>query len=217
MMMNRKALLARGDDLLGKVGRVLAWAWMKSVEPWVRVRSAMEPEDAEDETMLMKEMIGSRLSIQVQLGALITVFLASGLVPMEDAVYAVFVTAYTFLLSCRCAFPSYPAIKMVERAWSLWRQAYIAMGTLLTFFLPLGFALGGFSRGNPDPARVATPHLFLTSSQLLSELVTSQYSRFSPPVRVILTLLYNTRRAFSLGHWIFSSHKYSQVMSLYHS
>ena len=220
-MANRRRT-TRGHDLLGKVGRVLAWPWMKSIGPWINVRPTTVDEDDDEATLMVKEMIGSRGSIEVQLVAFIIVFVASGLVPLEDALFVVFVTIYIFLLSCRCAFPAYPMThitlqKSHETRKGIWRQTYIVVGTLLSFFLPLAFALGGFSRGNPDPARVATPHLFLSASQLLSELGISQYPRFSPPVRVILTLLYTTRCVFSLTNWMlqaFSLHQYSQVSSI---
>ncbi|KAH7442617.1 hypothetical protein KP509_03G096600 [Ceratopteris richardii] len=149
-----------------------------------------------------KGLMSSIRTIELQLVAFIVVFSASGLVPVTDLLFPVFVTPYLFMLS-RFVFPTYNNEGRMEVFHgSRMFQLYLMLGTVLGLFLPLAYVLGGFARGDQHAVRASTPHLFLLSVQILSENVVSNLAVWSPPVRAFLVTIYNGRRIFSLGDWI---------------
>lgn len=79
----------------------------------------------------------------------------------------------------------------------------MVVGTTVGLFLPLAYVLGGFARGDDHAVKVATPHLFLLSFQILTENLISGLSLFSPPVRALVPLLYTVRRIFVISDWIY--------------
>lgn len=151
---------------------------------------------------LMGGVMGSLRVIELQLVAFILVFSASGLVPLVDLVSPLFVSLYLLALS-RWAFPSYrnPGNAAEVFHGSRMFQFYVVVGTTVGLFLPLSYVLGGFARGDQEAVRSATPHLFLLSFQILSENLIMGLSIFSPPVRVLVPLLYTVRRVFLLIDW----------------
>ncbi len=147
-------------------------------------------------------VMGSFRVIELQLVAFIVVFSASGLVPVVDLVFPIFITVYCFLLSY-FVFPNYgnpDALQLFKgnRAF----QFYVILGTVIGLFLPLAYVLGGFARGDQEAVRAATPHLFLLSFQVLSENIIRGLNIFSLPVRALLPILYNMRRLFTLTNWV---------------
>ncbi len=147
-------------------------------------------------------VMGSLRVIELQLVAFIVVFSASGLVPVVDLVFPIFITVYCFLLSY-FVFRNYgnpDALQLFKgnRAF----QFYVILGTVIGLFLPLAYVLGGFARGDQEAVRAATPHLFLLSFQVLSENIIRGLNIFSLPVRALLPILYNMRRLFTLINWI---------------
>lgn len=147
-------------------------------------------------------VMGSLRVIELQLVAFIVVFSASGLVPVLDLVFPIFITIYCFLLSY-FVFPNYgnpDALQLFKgnRAF----QFYVIIGTVIGLFLPLAYVLGGFARGDQEAVRAATPHLFLLSFQVLSENIIRGLNIFSLPVRALLPILYNMRRLFTLVNWV---------------
>lgn len=148
-------------------------------------------------------LMGSMRTIELQLVAFIVVFSASGLVPMMDLIFPVFVTLYLFILS-KFVFPSYhkEGGRMEVFHGSRNFQLYLMLGTVLGLFLPLAYVLGGFARGDRDAVKACTPHLFLLSTQVLSENLVSNLGIWSPPVRAFLAAIYSARRIFSLAHWV---------------
>lgn len=154
----------------------------------------------ESETSLGGVM-GSISVIDLQLVAFILVFAASGLVPLLDLVFAVFLSGYSFFLSA-LVFPSYgpskpPDVFKGNRAFQLW----VVLGTAIGLFLPLAYVLGGFAQGDTTAVKDAAPHLFLLSFQILSENVINALGIFSLPVRSLLPILYTTRRLFAIWGW----------------
>jgi hypothetical protein len=153
----------------------------------------------------MGGVLGSLRVVELQLVAFIVVFSASGLVPVVDLLFPVFISIYAFLLNST-VFTSYgkPEALQVFKGNRLF-QMYIILGTIIGLFLPLAYVLGGFARGDQTAVRAATPHLFLLSFQVLSENLISGLSIFSLPVRALLPILYSMRRLFSLNGWITST------------
>ncbi|KAG0561148.1 hypothetical protein M758_9G042200 [Ceratodon purpureus] len=147
-------------------------------------------------------IMGSLRVIELQLVAFIIVFSASGLVPIVDLAFPVFLTVYSFLLS-GLVFPNYgnPESLQVFKGNRLF-QVYVVVGTVIGLFLPLAYVLGGFARNDQEAVRAATPHLFLLSFQVLSENLIAGLNIFSVPVRALLPILYSTRRLFSLSDWV---------------
>jgi hypothetical protein len=150
-------------------------------------------------------IMGSLRVIELQLVAFIIVFSASGLVPIVDLAFPVFLTIYSFLLSA-LVFPNYgnPESLQVFKGNRLF-QLYVVVGTVIGLFLPLAYVLGGFARNDQVSVRAATPHLFLLSFQVLSENLIAGLNIFSVPVRALLPILYSTRRLFALYEWVINT------------
>ncbi|KAL9420635.1 hypothetical protein AB3S75_038246 [Citrus x aurantiifolia] len=150
------------------------------------------------------DVMGSLRVIELQLVAFITVFSASGLVPLLDLVFPAFASAYLIALS-RLAFPAHgnssSGSQELFRGGKFFRF-YVVVGTTIGLFLPLAYVLGGFARGDEDAVRCTTPHLFLLSFQILTENVISGLSMFSSPVRALVPLLYTVKRLFLIIDWI---------------
>eukprot|EP00249_Psilotum_nudum_P011436 c23176_g1_i2 orf=494-1318(-) len=147
-------------------------------------------------------LMGSLRTIELQLVAFIVVFSVSGLISLMDLLFPVFVSVYLFIIS-RIVFPTYPTEGRMEVfRGSRMFQLYVGIGTVIGLFLPLAYVLGGFARGDQHAVKIATPHLFLLSVQILSENIISGLSVFSPPVRVLAALLYTARRIFTLSDWV---------------
>ncbi|KAJ7547339.1 hypothetical protein O6H91_08G081200 [Diphasiastrum complanatum] len=147
-------------------------------------------------------VMGSLRVIQLQLVAFIIVFSASGLVPLVDLAFPVFVSIYTIILTT-LVFPSpkNPSSQEIFRGNRVF-QVYVALGTVIGLFFPLSYVLGGFARGDRRAVRAATPHLFLLSFQILSENVIRSLGICSLPVRALLPIIYSARRLFSLSDWV---------------
>eukprot|EP00250_Pteridium_aquilinum_P009256 c18546_g1_i1 orf=354-1169(+) len=162
-------------------------------------REGSRPVQAEPDGGLM----GSMRTIELQLVAFIVVFSASGLVPLMDIIFPVFVTLYLFILS-KFVFPSHHKeggrLEVFHGSRNF--QLFVMLGTIIGLFLPLAYVLGGFARGDRDAVKTCTPHLFLLSAQILSENLVSNFGIWSPPVRAFLAAIYNARRIFSLAHWV---------------
>lgn len=157
-----------------------------------------------------KGLMGSIRTIELQLVAFIVVFSASGLVPVGDLLFPVFVTPYLYILS-RFVFPTInkDGVRLEVFHGSRMFQLYVVLGTALGLFLPLAYVLGGFARGDQHAVRASTPHLFLLSVQILSENLVSNLAVWSPPVRAFLAAIYNTRRIFSLADWVYDAFYYA--------
>ncbi|MCO5613487.1 hypothetical protein L7F22_067764 [Adiantum nelumboides] len=163
-------------------------------------RDGRTPNQAEQSA---RGLMGSMRTIELQLVAFIVVFSASGLVPLSDIVFPVFVTTYLAALS-KFVFPSHhkEGGRMEVFHGSRNFQLYVMLGTVIGLFLPLAYVLGGFARGDRSAVKGCTPHLFLLSAQILSENLVSNLGVWSPPVRAFLAAIYNARRIFSLAHWV---------------
>ncbi|EFJ28522.1 hypothetical protein SELMODRAFT_171589 [Selaginella moellendorffii] len=146
---------------------------------------------------------GSLRVIQLQLVAFIVVFSASGLVPLLDLAFPVFASLYALFLGS-VVFPNYHRRRSTAPVFKGSRlfQLYVILGTVLGLFLPLGYVLGGFARGDQASVRAATPHLFLLSVQILSENLISGLELFSLPVRALLPIIYTGRRIVALSSWV---------------
>lgn len=147
-------------------------------------------------------MMGSLRVIELQLVAFVLVFSASGLVPLLDLLFPLFVSFYLLTLS-HFTFPSYHrGLSQNIFHGSKLFQLYVIVGTTVGLFLPLAYVLGGFGRGDKLAVRSASPHLFFISFQILTENIVSGLSMFSPPVRALVPLIYTVRRIFVDINWI---------------
>lgn len=173
---------------------------MSGLSMAVGARERGRPAQAEQGS---RGLMGSMRTIELQLVAFIVVFSASGLVPVMDLIFPVFVTLYLVILS-KFIFPSLPneGSNMEVFHGSRNFQLYLMFGTVIGLFLPLAYVLGGFARGDRAAVKACTPHLFLLSAQVLSENLVSNLRVWSPPVRAFLAAIYNARRIFSLAHWV---------------
>ncbi|KAK9188647.1 hypothetical protein WN944_020052 [Citrus x changshan-huyou] len=162
------------------------------------------PPNARQQQAVGGDVMGSLRVIELQLVAFITVFSASGLVPLLDLIFPAFASAYLIALSS-LAFPAHgnssSGSQELFRGGKFFRF-YVVVGTTIGLFLPLAYVLGGFARGDEDAVRCTTPHLFLLSFQILTENVISGLSMFSSPVRALVPLLYTVKRLFLIIDWI---------------
>ncbi|PWA65232.1 hypothetical protein CTI12_AA337300 [Artemisia annua] len=155
----------------------------------------------------VEDVIHSLRVIDLQLAAFITVFSASGLVPLFDLVFPAVTSAYLLFLS-QLVFPVHvghvgptSTKKTLFQPSRLFR-VYMFMGTFVGLVLPLAYVLGGFVKGDETAIRSVAPHLFLLSFQVLTENVVSGLGLFSSPVRVFVPMLYTVRRIFVMLDWI---------------
>ncbi|CAN0896101.1 hypothetical protein LINGRAHAP2_LOCUS18266 [Linum grandiflorum] len=161
------------------------------------------PRQQQQTNTMMGGIMGSLRVIELQLVAFIMVFSLSGLVPLLDLIFPLFVSAYLLALS-RLAFPSRGRSTPDTTIFhgSRMFRAYVIMGTTIGLFLPLAYVLGGFARGDNSAVKSATPHLFLLSCQILTENLVGGLGLFSPPVRALVPLMYTVRRVFVVLDWI---------------
>ncbi|KAL7610025.1 uncharacterized protein LOC111919364 [Lactuca sativa] len=152
----------------------------------------------------VEDVMESLRMMDLQLVAFITVFSASGLVPLFDLLFPAITSAYLLLLS-QLVFPEHTsATTSKERLFQSSRsfRLYVITGLAVGLFLPLAYVLGGFVRGDDHAVKSATPHLFLLSFQILTEKVVSGLCLFSPPVRALVPMLYTVRRIFVILDWV---------------
>lgn len=155
----------------------------------------------------VEDVIHSLRVIDLQLAAFITVFSASGLVPLFDLVFPAVTSAYLLFFS-QLVFPVHvghvgptctrKTLFQPSRSF----RVYMFTGTFFGLVLPLAYVLGGFVKGDETAIRSVAPHLFLLSFQVLTENVVSGLGLFSSPVRVFLPMLYTVRRIFVMLDWI---------------
>ncbi|KAH9313808.1 hypothetical protein KI387_022435, partial [Taxus chinensis] len=185
-----------------------------AVAPRLDSGSTEDSKKRPDQNNTMGGVMGSLRVIELQLVAFILVFSISGLVPLLDLAFPVFVSLYLLAVS-RWAFPRYrkPGGAATAEVFhgSRMFQLYVIIGTAIGLFLPLAYVLGGFARGDQAAVRSATPHLFLLSFQILSENIISGMSIFSPPVRALVPLLYTGRRLFAILDWNYATFNRSKL------
>ncbi|KAI3784004.1 hypothetical protein L1987_43095 [Smallanthus sonchifolius] len=78
---------------------------------------------------------------------------------------------------------------------------YSFLGAVLGLFLPVAYIFEGILEGDKEGIKAATPHVFLLASQLFLEGV-AYSDRFSVPMRVLVQVVYNSTRIFSLMEWV---------------
>ncbi|KAI3698552.1 hypothetical protein L2E82_42189 [Cichorium intybus] len=108
------------------------------------------PHDRRQDQTAVEDVMESLRVIDLQLVAFITVFSASGFVPLFDLLFPAFTSAYLLLLS-QLVFPEHGcATTFKERLFQSSRlfTIYVIMGLAVGLFLPLAYVLGGFARGD---------------------------------------------------------------------
>lgn len=134
--------------------------------------------------------------------AVIVVFSASGMVSVEDFAFTVFSLIYVYFLS-KVAFPSHgsslesPVFGESNKLLSL----YVSIGALIGLFVPIVYIFEGILEGDKEGIRAAAPHVFLLSSQVFMEGLTSS-GNFAIPIRVFVPVLYNSMRIFTIVDWL---------------
>ncbi|XP_071713536.1 uncharacterized protein [Rutidosis leptorrhynchoides] len=133
--------------------------------------------------------------------ALIIVLSASGMVAIEDFAFVVLSYFYIYFLS-KFAFPtlstsSENSVFGHNRMLSL----YCFSGAFIGLFLPVAYIFQGIYEGDKEGIKAATPHVFLLASQLFLEGV-AWSDRFSLPMRVLVPVVYNSTRIFTLMEWV---------------
>ncbi|KAH7299033.1 hypothetical protein KP509_25G070200 [Ceratopteris richardii] len=226
-LMGTMSRMQDGSKLLQLIGKRIA-GLVSSLDPFYsqtrrrgdrreRIVAERTPEMYREETeeygdegavssSTIQQVLGSKTCIELQLLGFLLVFSLSGLVPPHDIAYPIFVSLYTVLLS-KCAFPKYPmqASRMNVFYGGRIFHIFILAGTFVGFFLPFAFLLGSFTRGERKAVQAAVPHLFIFIAQTATELYVTGQHNLSPPCRVILSLLYCSRRLSVLSHWTHES------------
>ncbi|PWA28983.1 hypothetical protein CTI12_AA627090 [Artemisia annua] len=138
----------------------------------------------------VEDVIHSLRVIDLQLAAFITIFSASGLVPLFDLVFPAVTSAYLLFLS-QLVFPVHvghvgptSTKKTLFQPSRLFR-VYMFMGTFVGLVLPLAYVLGGFVKGDETAIRSVAPHLFLLSFQVLTENVDVAWCWFGRSLAVV--------------------------------
>ncbi|KAK9049118.1 hypothetical protein SSX86_031916 [Deinandra increscens subsp. villosa] len=137
--------------------------------------------------------------------AVAVVLSASGMVAIEALTFVIFSFFYMYFLS-KVAFPTllhpshnhnHPGFDDNNRLLTLYSFAGAAIG----LFLPVAYIFEGVIEGDKEGIKAATPHVFLLASQLFLEGV-AYSDRFSLPMRVMVPVVYNSGRMFSLVEWV---------------
>lgn len=140
----------------------------------------------------------------VNLIVLVLVLMASGLVPLDDVLFASFASAY-FIAIAKLVYPSPtkdPPPRIFPREHRLLRP-YIAFAGVIAIPFPAAYILGSFVKGDHAAMRLAAPHLFLVACQVLTEIIVASTSTVvSLPVRALVPIFYNTRRLFTIAAWL---------------
>ncbi|CAI5958198.1 unnamed protein product [Closterium sp. NIES-64] len=133
--------------------------------------------------------MGSLSFVQVQMMAFIVVFTSSGLVPLEEIFFVVFLTIYSSILAT-WAFPpvSRSAPPKVFSGSRLFK-VHVTAGAVIGMFLPLSYVLGGFAKNDHMAVECVTPHLFLLSCQVLTENIIVDLTYVSLPVRALIPIM----------------------------
>ncbi|RWR72208.1 hypothetical protein CKAN_00041800 [Cinnamomum micranthum f. kanehirae] len=133
--------------------------------------------------------------------AAMLIFIAFGMVRIEDIAFVVFVFIYTIFLF-KFAFPN-PTPSHVEPPVFNNRLLfyYFQFAALVGLYLPIAYILEGVFRGEKERIEAAVPHFFLLASQVFMEIF-SFWRGFSLPVRAFVPISYNTRRIFTIVDWV---------------
>ncbi|KAK2653905.1 hypothetical protein Ddye_013761 [Dipteronia dyeriana] len=132
--------------------------------------------------------------------AVIIVFSASGMVSPEDFGFVIFSLIYIFFLS-RVAFPTlHPShVSPVFNSKNKIFRLYMYVGAAVGLFLPIAYIFQGIFEGDQEGIKAAAPHVFLLASQIFMEGVSMS---FSIPIRVLVPIMYNSRRILTLMEWL---------------
>ncbi|KAI3762480.1 hypothetical protein L1987_52910 [Smallanthus sonchifolius] len=134
--------------------------------------------------------------------AVAVVLSASGMVTLEDFAFVIFSFFYMYLLS-KFAFPTlspshnHPVFNNNNRIL----MVYSFIGSGVGIFLPVAYVFEGVIEGDKEGIKAATPHVFLLASQFFLEGV-AYSDQFSSPMRVLVMVVYNSARMFSLMEWV---------------
>ncbi|KAI3757653.1 hypothetical protein L6452_05196 [Arctium lappa] len=134
--------------------------------------------------------------------ALVVVLSASGMVAFEDLIFVILSFFYMFFLS-KVAFPTLSPIqnKPVFDDHNHLLSLYCFLGAVVGLFLPVAYIFEGILEGDKEGIKAATPHVFLLASQLFLEGVAFS-DRFSLPMRVLVPVVYNSTRIFTVMEWV---------------
>ncbi|KAL0452482.1 UNVERIFIED_CONTAM: hypothetical protein Slati_1226300 [Sesamum latifolium] len=134
--------------------------------------------------------------------AVAVVLSASGMVSAEEFAFVIFSVAYIYFIS-KVAFP--PASPVPEPPVygdkNTILSLYAVVGAVIGLFLPIAYIFEGILEGDKEGIKAAAPHVFLLASQMFMEGLTFS-SRFSLPVRVLVTVFYNAMRILSVMEWV---------------
>ncbi|KAI3808158.1 hypothetical protein L1987_24104 [Smallanthus sonchifolius] len=134
--------------------------------------------------------------------AVAVVLSVSGMVTLEDFAFVIFSFFYMYLMS-KFAFPTLspshhqPVFDRNNRIL----MVYSFIGSLVGIFLPVAYICEGVIEGDKEGIKAATPHVFLLASQFFLEGV-AYSDQFSSPMRVLVMVVYNSTRMFSLMEWV---------------
>lgn len=134
---------------------------------------------------------------------LVLVLMASGLVPLGDVLFAGFASVY-FLAIGKLVYPS-PTKENPPSVFprNSWVGPYVAFAGVISIPIPAVYILGCFAKGDQAAVKSASPHLFLMTCQVLTEIVlVSMSTPVSLPVRAFVPIVYNTRRLFTIAAWL---------------
>ncbi|KAL8232574.1 hypothetical protein R6Q57_002352 [Mikania cordata] len=146
--------------------------------------------------------------------AVAVVLSASGMITIESFAFVIFSFFYMYFLS-KFAFPTRCNNDYLDISCNNNRflNLYSFAGALVGIFLPVAYIFEGILEGDKEGIKAATPHVFLLASQLFLEGV-AYTDRFSVPMRVMVPVVYNSTRIFSLMEWVRS--EISKVESEFH-
>ncbi|XP_076899797.1 uncharacterized protein LOC143553772 [Bidens hawaiensis] len=133
---------------------------------------------------------------------------ASGMVSIEAFAFVTFSFFYMYFLS-KVSFPTltlspshnHLVFGNISNNINRLLNLYSFAGAVFGLFLPVAYIFEGIIEGDKEGIKAATPHVFLLASQLFLEGV-AYSDRFSLPMRVLVPVVYNSTRVFTLMEWV---------------
>ncbi|KAG8390329.1 hypothetical protein BUALT_Bualt01G0072300 [Buddleja alternifolia] len=136
--------------------------------------------------------------------AVVIVLSASGMVALEDSAFVLFSILYIYFIA-KVAFPStstspHPDLPLFTNKNTL-LTLHTSLGSIIGLFLPIAYIFEGIYEGDKEGIKAAAPHVFLLASQVFMEGV-SYWAGYSIPIRVLVPVVYNGMRMFSILEWV---------------
>ncbi|BBN07626.1 hypothetical protein MPTK1_4g05130 [Marchantia polymorpha subsp. ruderalis] len=146
------------------------------------------------------EMYKKTYTGEIVFSSLCIILIAGGWVPKEDIIFSILTTLYIFIMQKKVFTAVTPYIipgMFPGKVFAI----YLSTMSVLGLLFPLVYLIGAYILGDMTGFEAAVPSIFLLLVQCLSENYTYTRVSFSLLIRVLVPVMYNARRIFTLWTW----------------